>query len=1038
MWLENVFKTVLHLSFTGSFVILLVLLARVFLCRVPKIYSYILWAVVFFRLLCPITFTSDISILPQVLAEPENAVEEIWRTTGNAHSNEAIVESRMEEKRVESEGVLGVYTSPIERVETEGVIETYTKPLGSPEISISYPIMSRESNSSLRSMQVVSTLWFLGVLGWGVYSAITLRKLNQKLSAAVCLKENIYICDYIETPFTLGMVLPKIYLPSVLEPAEMEYIIAHEKHHIRRFDHIVKPMAYITLCIHWFNPLVWLSFVLAGKDMEMSCDEAVMAKADEDIRAAYSQSLLRLSTGRRIAIAPLAFGEGNVKARIKNVMNYKKPTFWVVLVSVVVCVLWGIALGSNPETEEENTTSESSMQGEIASTEEPVKAPTEEPIGEAQMHEVTVWQKKVDYNGDGVEDTVSFVMQVDDAYEEFRGITDGYELLRAPFVGNVECVDGANGEQNFTSANISHDRLGNYQISYAEIDGNHYMITTEIGEQMGSGYYSYEVFCLTTQEPVDSYEIHFVTAGDDFRARPTDKYRQEVVPQFKEKLERWTSDAMLIVATDVNERAEDGIIVSSFETTYEASYYYDLVWERMLDEKVRVDNCGLKVNLPEDEGWIQNPQYLLSGYPVAHIKYYDAKVDAPVLLRYGKMDPLDLAYLHGMEFEEEFQTVWYAEESSGPVEILCQVSGAASEEGKKTVLVSWTYEALNYVIFGELPEDADETILAKTAVYVTEHFETYERWEEKIIPVTERSFDTKYYSFELPEELVGKVSYQETQFGKFVTFYHTATLENYEYGGVLGMVMLQNQEDALSSIGMNGRYIGEACFDIPEAEVCLITTPTDVEWEIGSPQEEEFLELAAIFESKQFPGYVTLKGADHEAALTKIAQLGYDMGYVEIGSQGQTILGNLNGGNYDDIISYSYDRRVADHYFDSGSGVKLTINGTSYTYPEDNYVVLNGVDFNGLYSYPFGIFDLDKEDMYQELLVVSKDYDKQIWLYVFRYDIGELTCLGEIQSLYSDTSFRVDEEGILTVTLEDGSEVAYKLENNKLKMRIRP
>lgn len=559
-----------------------------------------------------------------------------------------------------------------------------------------------------------------------------------------------------------------------------------------------------------------------------------------------------------LAIAPLAFGEGNVKARIKNVMNYKKPAFWVVVVSVVVCVLLGISLASNPKTEEESTVLESIIQGEVTSTEEPIEASREGAIGEAQIREVTVWQKTVDYNDDGVEDTISFVMQADDAYEEFRGITDGHELLRAPFRGNVNCVDGANGELSFASANISHDRLGNYQISYAEIDGTHYMITTEISEQMGSGFYSYEVYCLTTQEPVDNYEIHFVTAGDDFRARPTDKYRQEVVPAFKERLEKWIDRAVLIVATDVNERAEDGIIVSSLETTYEASYYYDLVWERMLDEKVRVDNYGLKVNLPEDEDWIQNPQYLLSGYPVAHIKYYDARVEAPLLLRYGKMEHLDLAYLHGMEFEEDLQTVWYAEGEES-VEILCQVSKEASEEGKKTVLVSWTYEDMNYVIFGEIAEDADATVLVETAIYVTKNFVTFVDGEARMIPLTESSFETRYYVFDLPEELVGRVSYRELWGGKCVVFYHPATIENYEYGGILGDVWLRTQEEALSALGMNGRYIGETDWK----EVCIATNPTDVQWEIGSLQEEEFLELAAIFESKQFTEYVTVKGADH-------------------------------------------------------------------------------------------------------------------------------------------------------------------------------
>jgi beta-lactamase regulating signal transducer with metallopeptidase domain len=169
-----------------------------------------------------------------------------------------------------------------------------------------------------------------------IYSVISLLKLKRKLTGAVWLRCNIYLADSHLTPFVIDVIRPRIYLPSALSERERDYIILHERTHIRRLDHIVKLAAFLALSIHWFNPLVWVAFMCCMKDMEMSCDEAVMKKMGDGIGADYSASLLSLATGRKIlAGAPLAFGEGNTKSRIKNVLHYKKPTFWIVAGSVL-------------------------------------------------------------------------------------------------------------------------------------------------------------------------------------------------------------------------------------------------------------------------------------------------------------------------------------------------------------------------------------------------------------------------------------------------------------------------------------------------------------------------------------------------------------------------------------------------------------------------------------------------------------------------------------------------------------------------------
>lgn len=161
---------------------------------------------------------------------------------------------------------------------------------------------------------IATIVWLTGTVAMVIYGVVSLLRLRRRLVGAVPLEKSVYLADHISTPFVLGLFRPKIYLPSALPEGERGYILLHERHHIRRLDHAVKLLAFLALCVHWFNPLVWLMFVLLGRDMEMSCDEAVMKKLGEAVRADYSASLLRLATGRKIiAGAPLAFGEGDTR-----------------------------------------------------------------------------------------------------------------------------------------------------------------------------------------------------------------------------------------------------------------------------------------------------------------------------------------------------------------------------------------------------------------------------------------------------------------------------------------------------------------------------------------------------------------------------------------------------------------------------------------------------------------------------------------------------------------------------------------------------
>ena len=241
--MSNLFSQVLNMSMTSSVVILLVMLARLLLKRAPKIFSYVLWSVVLFRLLCPVAFTAPVSVLNAF--EPE--VQESSESTSVIYFLPAEVKQTHDFNFVPSEN-----QSRTESVQSE--------------------------HTHFDLMTVASYVWITGTGIMIMYSVIQYIRLRLKLVGAVVYRGNVYRADYIDTPFVIGIFSPKIYLPSDVPMNERKYIIAHERHHIRRFDHIIKLLAYFSLCIHWFNPLVWAAFLLAGKDMEMSCDEAVIQK----------------------------------------------------------------------------------------------------------------------------------------------------------------------------------------------------------------------------------------------------------------------------------------------------------------------------------------------------------------------------------------------------------------------------------------------------------------------------------------------------------------------------------------------------------------------------------------------------------------------------------------------------------------------------------------------------------------------------------------------------------------------------------------
>ena len=332
--MSNLFSQVLNMSMTGSVVILLVMLSRLILKRAPKIFSYALWSVVLFRLLCPVAFTAPVSVLNAL--EPE--VQEASESTSVVYFLPAEVSQDSDFSFVPAENQSG--TDSVQAGESE--------------------------HTHLDLMMVASYVWIVGSGIMILYSVIQYILLRLKLVGAMAYRGNVYRADYIDTPFVMGIFSPKIYLPSDVPMDERKYIIAHERHHIRRCDHIIKLLAYFALCIHWFNPLVWAAFILAGKDMEMSCDEAVIRKMGSQIRADYSASLLRLATHKKIiAGMPLAFGEGDTKGRVMNMAKWKKPRLWVSLICLLLCTTILVACAVNPQTA---GSTESTITGKVSTS----------------------------------------------------------------------------------------------------------------------------------------------------------------------------------------------------------------------------------------------------------------------------------------------------------------------------------------------------------------------------------------------------------------------------------------------------------------------------------------------------------------------------------------------------------------------------------------------------------------------------------------------------------------------------------------------
>ena len=310
--MEAVFLKIVNMGITATWVVLAVIAMRFLLKKAPKWISVALWIIVGLRLVCPFSLESIFSLIPSSQTVPPeimmDATPEV--TTGINSLNNVL----------------------------------------NPIISSAFaPNPGTSANPLQILVPVASIVWIVGMVVMLIYALISYWRLRRKVRESVYLKGPFQLCDHVDTPFILGIFYPQVYLPSNMNEEDMAYVMAHEKAHLRRYDHWWKPIGYLLLTVYWFQPVLWIAYILLCRDIEMACDEKVIQEMGPGSKKPYSEALLNCSVPRRIiAACPLAFGEVSIKTRIKSVLHYKQPAFWLIVLAVVLCLIFAVCFLTDP------------------------------------------------------------------------------------------------------------------------------------------------------------------------------------------------------------------------------------------------------------------------------------------------------------------------------------------------------------------------------------------------------------------------------------------------------------------------------------------------------------------------------------------------------------------------------------------------------------------------------------------------------------------------------------------------------------------
>ena len=323
--MANLFLKLLNMSISAGYLVLAVVLLRLVLKKAPRWTRVLLWGIVAIRLICPFSIESALSLIPN----PEPISADILQEASPS------------------------INSSLPTIDPSAPPYINPDPIPTPSIPILDTVtVTASADPGETYLAVASIIWLAGMSLMMLYMIISYWQLRRRVTTAIRVHDRIYQGETVVSPFVLGILRPRIYLPSNLSPQDLPHVIAHEQAHIRRKDHWWKPLGFLLLTLYWFNPLMWLAFLLLCRDIELACDEKVIKQLESDQRADYSQALLKCSARRRsIAACPLAFGEVGVKERVKNVLSYKKPAFWIIIVAVIACAAVAVCFLTDPLSE---------------------------------------------------------------------------------------------------------------------------------------------------------------------------------------------------------------------------------------------------------------------------------------------------------------------------------------------------------------------------------------------------------------------------------------------------------------------------------------------------------------------------------------------------------------------------------------------------------------------------------------------------------------------------------------------------------------
>lgn len=312
--MTELFLKILNMSITAGWFILAIVVLRFLFRKMPKSITVIMWAMVGIRLICPFSFESGLSLIPSAETVPIDIM----------YSADPLIQSGIPAVNNVVNGLMTESFAP--------------NPLSS-------------ANPMQIWMALAGFVWIIGIAMMLLYAVISYVRVRKRTAEAICWKENIWLCDHVESPFILGLIYPRIYLPSNLETVDVAYVLAHEKAHLKRKDHWWKPLGFLLLTVYWFNPLCWIGYILLCRDIELACDEKVLGEMNMEEKKIYANALINCSFSKKMITAcPLAFGEVGVKKRVKTILSYKKPAFWILLIGIIICGYLAVSFMTNPVT----------------------------------------------------------------------------------------------------------------------------------------------------------------------------------------------------------------------------------------------------------------------------------------------------------------------------------------------------------------------------------------------------------------------------------------------------------------------------------------------------------------------------------------------------------------------------------------------------------------------------------------------------------------------------------------------------------------